>query len=134
MPSFLEQTFCDAGKSGANTSEMTCWDLLSPECLRDSSAGQESEETAPVRSLKGECVLHAHPTPSQETLVSVPDADRAVWPPQSGLILSRHKEAGMRWSGEGSFMIPCSQAECLRSLQRRHGGQIKAAASKGISI
>lgn len=68
------------------------------------------------------------------TLVSVPDANRAVWPPQSGLILSRPKEAGMRWRREGSSMIPCSQAECLRSLQRRHGGQIKAATSKGISV
>lgn len=26
----LEQTFCDAGKFGANTSEMTCWDAPEP--------------------------------------------------------------------------------------------------------
>lgn len=80
-------------------------------------------------------MLEAHPIRTKKptvTLVSVPDANRAVWSPQSGLILNGHKDAGVRWRREGSFMISCSQAECLKSSKRRHGGRIKAVASKDI--
>lgn len=73
---------------------------LRAQSVQDSSAGQESAETVPVSSLGGKWVLDIPLSPPKKptvTLVSVPGANRTAWPLQSGLILSGHREAGMRW-------------------------------------